>query len=185
MVDLSHLSDEELLLRSKEDDEAFAVFYRRYERPVVQFFVRAVRSGDLASDLAAEVFATVVASTDKFDRNRGTASAWLFGISRNLLARSRELGRVEDRARRRLGLPVLALDDDTIAHVESSDQGRRALELLESLPEAQRQAVIARVVEEREYSDIARQLQCSELVVRKRLSRGLSILRQQLEQRCS
>jgi RNA polymerase sigma-70 factor (ECF subfamily) len=49
------------------------------------------------------------------------------------------------------------------------------------LPADERFAVHARVVEERSYKDIAAELACSELVVRKRVSRGLARVREQLE----
>ncbi|CAA9498672.1 MAG: hypothetical protein AVDCRST_MAG53-2278 [uncultured Solirubrobacteraceae bacterium] len=55
--------------------------------------------------------------------------------------------------------------------------------LVSLLPQGQRHAVWARVVEEREYVDIARELRCSQSVVRKRVSRGLQGLRTQLEER--
>lgn len=130
------LSDEELLDASKADDAAFAVFYRRYERPVVGYLVGAVGHGEVAADLAAEVFAELVISLDRFDPGVGTASGWLFGIARNVLARSRQRGRVEDRARRRLGLPVMAVTDEQIERIEADFPDSRAVELLWSLPEA-------------------------------------------------
>jgi RNA polymerase sigma-70 factor (ECF subfamily) len=52
--------------------------------------------------------------------------------------------------------------------------------LLDSLPVEQREAVRARVLEERSYEQIATDLECSKSVVRKRVSRGLARLREQL-----
>lgn len=177
------LSDEELLDASKADDAAFAVFYRRYERPVVGYLVRAVGHGEVAADLAAEVFAELVISLDRFDPGVGTASGWLFGIARNVLARSRQRGRVEDRARRRLGLPVMAVTDEQIERIEADFADSRAVRLLWSLPEAQREAVHARILAGRAYPEIAHELQCSESVVRQRVSRGLRSLRQLIQER--
>ena len=51
------------------------------------------------------------------------------------------------------------------------------------LPADQAEAVRARIVDEREYEDIARELRTSEAVVRKRVSRGLGALRRQVEDR--
>lgn len=159
------------------DERVFAAFYARWERPVAAFFVRAVGRGDLAADLTAETFAAALESVERFDPLRGTAGAWLFGIARNVLGRSLEQGRVEDRARRRLGMPVLSVDDDLIARVEASAGDGRALALLSELPEDQRVALTRRVLDEREYGEIAAELACSESVVRKRVSRGLAALR--------
>ena len=100
--------------------------------------------------------------------------------ARHLLARSRERGRVENRARARLGLPPLALDDELIARIEAAGGEERALTLLARLPDDQRQALEARVLDERGYDEIAAELQCSETVIRKRVSRGLAALRTRL-----
>ena len=175
-------SDEALLSAAFEETDAFAVFYARYERPVAAFFVRAVGS-ELAADLTAEVFAEALGSSNRFDPALGTGAAWLFGIARHVLARSRERGRVEDRARKRLGMPRLALDDETIARIEATSSDPQVLELLGELPADQREAVTARIVDEREYGEIAGDLRCSESVVRKRVSRALATLRSRLKER--
>ena len=52
-----------------------------------------------------------------------------------------------------------------------------SLALLDSLPAEQRAAVRGRVIEGRDYEDLARELGCSELVVRRRVSHGLRVLR--------
>jgi RNA polymerase sigma-70 factor (ECF subfamily) len=90
------------------------------------------------------------------------------GIARNTVGASRRRGRVEARARRRLGYEPVAFEELDIDRTD---------ELLSSLPAAERDAVRARVLEERTYASIAAQMRCSELVVRKRVSRGLMRLR--------
>ncbi|HLI59465.1 MAG TPA: sigma-70 family RNA polymerase sigma factor [Solirubrobacteraceae bacterium] len=179
MADRRNESDEALLACTPADAEAFAEFYRRWERPVAAFFMRAVGRGEVAADLTAEAFAEALASAQRFDPDRGRAPAWLFGIARHLLARSREQGRVEDRARARLGMPPLAIDDELIARVEAAGDDA-TLRLLDDLPDDQERALRARVLQERGYEEIAADLQCSESVVRKRVSRGLAALRTKL-----
>jgi DNA-directed RNA polymerase specialized sigma24 family protein len=68
--------------------------------------------------------------------------------------------------------------------VRSSDLSRLAaagrvdsLALLDALPAPQRDAVRARVIDGREYEELAREFACSELVVRRRVSSGLRSLR--------
>ena len=58
----------------------------------------------------------------------------------------------------------------------------QSLALLDGLPPGQREAVRAHVLDERSYRDIAGELELSELVIRKRVSRGLSTLKRQLEE---
>ena len=107
--------------------------------------------------------------------------AWLFGIARNNLAMSRRQGRVEARARRRLGMAPLVLTDEAIERI--SDLDHTALELVHDLPDEQQAAVRARVIDERDYPDIAKDLRCSEAVVRKRVSRGLGAVRARMEEK--
>ena len=175
-------SDEELLVRSSSEPEAFGHFYDRYERELLRFFLRATRRADLAADLAAEVFAAALAGASGFDGARGTARGWLYGIARHVLADTWERGRVEDRARRRLGMEPIALSDESLERIEQLGTSGVALELLAGLPDDQRDAIRGRVVEERDYADLARSLQCSESVVRQRVSRGLRALRSRMEQ---
>ena len=79
-------------------------------------------------------------------------------------------------------MPVLVLDDGVIERIESVTAEGRALEMLETLPAEQRQAITARIVDERGYGEIAHELHCSQSVVRKRVSRGLASLRARLKE---
>jgi RNA polymerase sigma factor (sigma-70 family) len=176
-------SDEELLAATAGgDDEAFAVFYRRHLDPVVAFLRRRVAAPEQAFDLAAETFAVVALGPGEF-RGEGAATAWLYGIARNVLRSSLRRGRIEDAARRRLGAEPTPLTDADLAAVEDrAEAGSDSLTAaLGALPEPTRRALLARVVEEREYPEIAAELQCSEQVARQRVHRGLARLRAGLE----
>lgn len=159
------------------DADSFAAFYRRFERPVLGFFMRCVGRPDLAADLMAETFARALESIGSYDPARGRADQWLFGIARNVLAGSLRSGRVEAQARRRLGLPPVVLDDHAAEVIERLSSSER---VLEALPDEQRDAVRARVIHERGYDEIASELECSEALVRQRVSRGLRTLRLRL-----
>ena len=168
------------------DGAAFAVFYRRHLPVVIAFLLRETGDREATADLAAEVFAAVFLVAPRFrSRGAGSARPWVLGIARNKLLESRRRGRVEDRARRRLAFEPEVLDDDDLARVDELARAAEppVLELVEQLPERQREAIRARVLEEREYRDLARELNCSELVARQRVSRGLARLRDQLGER--
>jgi RNA polymerase sigma factor (sigma-70 family) len=165
------------------DGQSFAVFYRRHLPIVVAFLLRETGDREATADLAAEVFAAAFLFARRFrDRGGGSARPWVLGIARNKLLESRRRGRVEDRARRQLAFEPETLDDEDLARVDelAAAGDRPGLSLVEQLPERQREAVRSRVLDEREYTEIARQLNCSELVARQRVSRGLARLRDQL-----
>ena len=175
-------SDADLLAATPGDREAFAEFYRRRERAVLGFFLHWCRSPELAADLTAETFAAAFESVSRYEPERGEPRAWLFGIARNILGRSVKRGRVENEARGRLGMPVLVLDDDAFERIEAlASHDGAALDALDELSEPVREAVSGRVVEEREYRELASALACSEGVVRQRVRRGLARMRDRLE----
>jgi RNA polymerase sigma factor (sigma-70 family) len=182
-MDRSEPSDGELLAATASRPDAFATFYDRYETAIVGYFTRRTGDPEVAGDLAAEVFAAALSGARRYRPENPTAAGWLFTIARNTLASSLRRGRVEARARRRVGInDAVAFTSEDLERVESAaSAGGWVLELLERLPAEQREAVRARVLDERSYPDIAGELQTSELVVRKRVSRGLSNLRAELE----
>jgi RNA polymerase sigma factor (sigma-70 family) len=160
--------------------EGFGHFYVRHEGYVLRFFVRRVRPVDAAADLCAETFARALEHRSSFDPARGEGRAWLFGIARHVLADSAAKGRVLDETRVRLRLEPLVLDDGAIARLtELSDDV--AMEALSELPDEQRDAIAGRVLHDRDYSELAVTLKCSESVIRQRVSRGLRAIRDRLE----
>jgi DNA-directed RNA polymerase specialized sigma24 family protein len=66
--------------------------------------------------------------------------------------------------------------------VEALMDEPRAVLLLAELPEPERDAVVARIVDERPYAEIAVAAATSEQVVRKRVSRALGRLRRALRE---
>jgi RNA polymerase sigma factor (sigma-70 family) len=176
--------DEQLLLQAASDPEGFGVFYRRHERVVLGFFMRATGRGDLALDLAAETFARALESRESFDPGRGEARDWLFGIARHVLGGSLARGRVEASARSRRGMAALTLDERLVSSIEETvgTIAEEAVdEWLAALTPEQRVAVRGRVIEERSYRELAHELDCSEAVVRQRVHRGLSLIRKDME----
>jgi RNA polymerase sigma-70 factor (ECF subfamily) len=167
------------------DERAFSAFYRRHLALVVGWCVRRTGDPELAADLTAEVFAAVLVSAARYSPTHDSAAGWLLGIARNVLGHSLRRGQVDARARERLGATSLNVeDDDLVIALEIADgHDGAAGHLLAELPVDERSAVQARVIEEREYGEIARSLGCSEMVVRKRVSRGLARLRGRLATR--
>jgi RNA polymerase sigma factor (sigma-70 family) len=177
------LGDSQLLELTVEDPDAFGAFYDRFEEELLAFFMRATRRAEVAADLTAEVFAAALSSARLYRGELGSARAWLFGIARHELADTWQRGRVEDRARRRLGLEPVNLSDETLERIDELDALETGvLRLLDDLPDDQRTAVRGRVLHERSYDELARSLSCSQSVVRQRVSRGLRNLRQRMEQ---
>jgi RNA polymerase sigma factor (sigma-70 family) len=130
------------------------------------------------------VFAAALVKCGRYRPDAGPVGAWLLGIAANKLRESRRRKRIEDSARRRLGLEPVAFTDEDLELVdELVGMDERLQTLTRQLPVDQRNALMARIVEERPYEEIAAELECSSSVVRQRVSRGLRTLRSDLEER--
>jgi RNA polymerase sigma factor (sigma-70 family) len=172
------VTDEELL--SAADTAAFGAFYRRHFEPLLGFFARRTRDAELAADLTAETFAAALAGRSRYRPEKGSADSWLFAIAYHKLADARRRGYAEDRARRRLGMEPIELNDADIARIVSLAGEPEAGTLVAQLPPQQREAIRAHVVDERPYAEIAASAHTSEAVIRKRVSRGLAVVRRRM-----
>ena len=172
------LTDEQLL--SASDAASYEMFYARHVEPMLGFFARRTRDPELAADLCAETFAAALAGRHRYRPEAGAAAAWLYGIGSKKLADAQRRGYAERRARRRLGMERIELSDEDIARIERLGEGAQARVLMERLAPDQRDAITAHVLEERPYDQIAEELETSEAVVRKRVSRGLARMRDRM-----
>jgi len=93
-----------------------------------------------------------------------------------------ELGRVAFMEANFSNERALELTRGEVSEIEGLYGESEVDSLVRGLSADQRQAVLAYVVDDCAYSDIAAGLQCSESVVRKRVSRGLARLRLRLEE---
>lgn len=169
----SRSSDLRLLYRD------FGSFYDRHRCAVSGYVGRHVGQPDVRLDIVAETFARALERRDQYRQEAGPARAWLLGIARNLIIDSARRGRVEADSRSRLGMQPIVLDDEQL-EVILAEPDLDLQAALADLPADQREAVLRRVVLEESYEAIARNLKCSEQVIRKRVSRGLGALRAQI-----
>lgn len=162
------------------DPEAFEEIYRRFASMVYNLAYRLSGKGDVAEDLAQEVFIRIYRHLGRFN-GRSTLKTWIYRITLNH-CRSR-LGR------RRLPLQPLSEPDggeqlqiaDTRRgpedHVLAHDAARRIGAGLQQLRPVFREAVVLRDLEGLSYEEIAVILGVRIGTVRSRIARGRDKLR--------
>lgn len=179
----SGTSDAHLLAAASRDPRAFHELYERHATAVHAFAVRRVRDQDAALEVTAETFARAWYGRRKFrDKRGGTALPWLYGIAANVIRESARRHQMSTKATDRLGIS-LGIDREPIAPDPSWLHGLDAdLEAaLADLSPEQREAVLARVVDDAPYNQLALALNCSPETARSWVSRGLSNLRRTLQ----
>lgn len=175
--------DAELLARS--DADSFAEFYRRHARRLAGWLMRMTGDAEVAADLTAETFAAALVGRKRYDPHRAAPASWLYGIAAHKLNDWRRRGTAEDRARLQLRMERIQLSDEDVAEFERLGSEVSLVEMLEELPDDQREALRARLLEDRGYREIARVAGISEAAVRKRVSRGVAGLRGRLRRDAS
>jgi len=162
-------SDEELIAAvAAGADEALAVLYGRWERPLHAFLTRYTGGRDV-DDLVQETWLRIVRAAGRFDPAR-RFSTWLFQIALNL---------ARDWRRRPPAEPVDPADTHLMAAPDASgrvDAGLDAARLLAALPEAQRAVVILRHFHDLGEDDVAAILAIPRGTVKSRLHHAMARL---------
>src|ERR1700739_1552819 len=186
--------DIELLGRLKAGDEdAFLEFYRRHQGGLYRYAMHMSGSPQAAADVVQETFLTLIRHAGKFEEEKGTPAAFVFGIARNHL---RKLHEREGR--------YVPLSEALSQGLSSGPQGhkngngpsplpvsqpetvleglerRQIVEMLRdailTLPDHYREPVTLCDLEGKSYSEAAALLECPVGTVRSRLNRARSIL---------
>lgn len=180
---LGRRDDAELLALTPSVPAAFDVFFVRHSKAIASYLLRQTGSQELAADLTSETFAVALEAVERYDRKKGDARGWLFGIAKMTVLASYRQQRVERSARERLGHTVSGFSDGAWDEVEARiDAALPGLvDGIEDLPRAERRAVVARILEERDYAEIAASEEATEAAIRQRVKRGLARLRKQIE----
>jgi RNA polymerase sigma-70 factor, ECF subfamily len=141
----------------------------RYRHDLYRFLLRRTGSHTDAEELTQQVFADAASSISSADPPR-SMRGWLYTVAERRLA---------DELRRRTRAAEIA----RVLAAERPPGGEapeRVEEAVARLPLLQRRLVFMRVVEERPYREIARELGCNEAACKMRLVRALQRLRNEL-----
>ena len=183
-MQVNPLSDAELLAQG--DTDSFGVVYTRHAEAVLKWVYRRTFDPEAAADITAETFARALVSRRRFRSDTGSARPWLIGIARHVLVAYHRKNKLEDRARRRLGMPVREVDPESYRRIEEQVDAaalRGSLaDALAQIPGPAREAVRLRVICGLPYADVAERLRCSEGAARVRVFRALAQLSSLMEE---
>ncbi len=171
-------ADEEevlLLAVARGDTAALRELYRSFERPLFSLGVRWYGDQELAEELVQEVTLRVWRKAASFDPSRGRASAWIFGVARNVAT---DLAR----ARSRRPTPVEELAPEEIApwNEEAAWQSWEVAKAIRTLPIDQQKVIELAYVCQFTHSEIARTLEIPLGTVKTRIQLALTKLERAL-----
>jgi RNA polymerase sigma-70 factor (ECF subfamily) len=189
--------DVELLRRlAAGDHDAFLEFYRRHQGGLYRYAMHMSGSPQSAADVVQDTFLTLIRHTGKYDEQKGTPAAFLFGIARNHLRRLREKEGRYVPLSEELGQglsnggsgdpghfngnghsPVRVGQAEMILEgLERAEIAELLREAILTLPDHYREPVTLCDLEGKSYGEAAALLVCPVGTVRSRLNRARSIL---------
>lgn len=181
---LQTFSDVDLLRRMMAGEEdALAELYKRRQAGVYRFALQMSGSPEIAEDVTQEVFMVLMRTADRFDPERGSLPAYLYGIARNYVLRRLE----QDRA----FIPIMdSIEEGTapgmIAEGDPLDdltRGETIQSLRDSilaLPPHYREVIVLCELHEMSYLEAASVVGCAVGTVRSRLHRARGLLLERL-----
>lgn len=185
MLDPPERDDELLLLIRSGDETAFVTLYRKRQAAIYRFALHMSGSASAAEDITQDVFLALIRDECGYDPDRGTLSAYLFGIARKLVLRHLERGRSDvalETDGEEAGSAELAVNDDPLANLTRKERIESLRRAVQALPRRYREVVVLCDLEEVDYADAAIVLGCPIGTVRSRLHRARALLLEKLHQ---
>jgi RNA polymerase sigma-70 factor, ECF subfamily len=184
MMTLQTFSDVDLLRRMMAGEEdAFAELYKRRQAGVYRFALQMSGSPETAEDVTQEVFIVLMRTADRFDPERGSLAAYLYGIARNYVLRRLE----QDRAYIPLmdsieeGTPsAMIAEGDPLDDLTRGETIQSLRDLILALPPHYREVIVLCELHEMSYVEAANVVGCAVGTVRSRLHRARGLLLERL-----
>ncbi len=180
-----------MLEYGKGADWAFELLVERYQRPLINFFYRALKERSQAEDLAQEVFIGLFRAAKKY-KVTAKFTTFMFRIASNLLA-----SEIRKRVRRPRTVPIvekISSDGEDVRTTQFEDKEARVdnevdLKILAEsirdavagLPHAQRTVFELRKYQGLSYREIAGVMTCPVGTVKSRMARAERALRPKLK----
>jgi RNA polymerase sigma-70 factor (ECF subfamily) len=171
---------QEVRRAARGDEDSAALLFDHYYPRVYRYAFGKIRNHQDAEDIAAETFARVLRKLDRFKWKGAGFEAWLFRIASNLVVDFyRSSGREEvtdDMATREILAEELTPEDLVI----TGDNAAAIIDLIDDLPEDQREVVLLRFAGGLDTKAVARVTNRNANAVRQLQFRALTNLRKKV-----
>jgi RNA polymerase sigma-70 factor (ECF subfamily) len=159
----------------EKDEHWFADVYDNYAERIYQFIYYKTYHRETAEDLTSHTFLKAFENISRFAPEKGSMSAWLYQIARNLV--------IDHYRSKKSTVSVhdiwdLAGPDDVAVDVENKVRLEQIHTVIKKLPPEQREIIIMRVWQELPYKEIALIMGKSEASLKMMYSRTIARLKE-------
>jgi RNA polymerase sigma-70 factor, ECF subfamily len=152
-------TDEELVAKTLENPEIYALLVERYEKKLLRYIMR-ILSGtkEDAEDILQDVFLSAYKNLNDFDQDL-KFSSWIYRIAHNkvishfrkVTARPKTMTYEGDSQL----LNILASEEDIAKSMEKRHDAAEVRDVLDELDEKYREALVLKFLEEKDYKEIS------------------------------
>ncbi|HWO02025.1 MAG TPA: sigma-70 family RNA polymerase sigma factor, partial [Blastocatellia bacterium] len=168
------------------DEHAFTLLYGRRQGGVYRFALQMSGSRGIAEDVTQEVFMVLIREAHRYDPERGSVAAYLYGIARNHVLRRMERDRLfvqfadateEDHE---MGSATLVAEGDPLGDLTKNEMIDEVRQAVFALPARYREVVVLCDLHEMSYAEAAAVVGCAVGTIRSRLHRARALLVEKL-----
>jgi len=170
---------DDLLIRvGRGDEQAFTTLYDLVSARVFGLIKRVLRDPAQAEEVAQEVMVEVWRTAARFDRAKGSATAWVFTIAhRRAVDRVRAEQAGADRVRRVAARSAETPFDDVVETATARIEQQQVRRCLGGLTDLQREAITLAYYGGRSYREVAEMLDTALPTIKTRMRDGLIRMR--------
>jgi RNA polymerase sigma factor (sigma-70 family) len=171
--------DRDLIVKAKQDPNAFEELYRRHVQAVYKYFYNRTWNQDEAEDLTEQTFIAALEGLQQY-RENGLFLAWLFSIARRKAVDHFRAKTKQTSLDISNDIPV---NSDFLNDIIQSERLKAIADIFNTLSEKEKELIRLRYVAELNFAEIGRLLHRSEGAVKKALYRIVDRMRKQLEEK--
>lgn len=180
-VDYQSLSDKELVVLAKSDQDAFGELYERYVKKIYNYTYYRTSNQHDAEDLTARVFFRAMSHIENYVDKGVPFQAWLYRIAHNLVANWHR-----DRSRRK----IIPLDEFVATslrseapdrHAEDAEERQQLMDTIARLPAERQQLLVLKFVDRLANAEIGVIMDRTEGAIKSLYHRTLIALRDDIQ----
>ena len=180
MKGYSHYSDEQLMSEIKAGNMiAFDTLYHKYNRKIYNFAVSILKSTEDAENILQDVFLKLWMNRNKIEKD-SSIRYYIFSIAYNSSITIFREKMKESRFLESLKNMQDIGHDPVNLEIEYKEMEGKLNEIIESLPDRQKEVYLLHKVEGLKYSEIAEKLNISVNTIENHMSRALKTIRERL-----
>lgn len=178
-------SDVDLLrLMMAGDEDSFTELYRRRQGGVYRFALQMSGSPAIAEDVTQEAFIVLMRTAERYDPDRGSMAAYLYGIARNYVLRRLEQDRafvpLADSPEEGMTPSAMIAEGNPLDDLTRGESIQSVRDSILALPAHYREVVVLCELHEMSYIEAANVIGCAVGTVRSRLHRARALLVEKL-----